>query len=49
MMMDWNTMQSMMGGGTMGGAWILMWLTYVLILVLSGLGIAALIKYLSKK
>lgn len=50
-MMDYGTMQSMMGGGDggFGGAWFFMWLTYILFIVLLALGIAALVKYIGKK
>lgn len=51
-MMDYGTMQSMMGGGDFGGfgiAWFFMWLTYIFVIALLALGIAALIKYIGKK
>lgn len=44
-MMDYNYM---MGGGG-GGLMFFSWITYVLVIVLLGLGIAALWKYINKK
>ena len=44
-MMDYNYMMGTSGGGMMLFAWV----TYILVIVLLGLGIAALWKYINKK
>lgn len=44
-MMDFNSYQFMMGGG----AWVFMWVIYILVMVVLVLSAMALWKYINKK